>query len=92
MAVFLEDGTVNVLVEGGVRVNIPFLLDIFEVFPNLLPTRVALCEGEVFVEILVVQLIDRRVAVYACSWVAIPGCGGGSSELRSRKIVWLSCR
>jgi hypothetical protein len=91
VAILLKDGAVDMLVERGMRADVPFLLDILEIFPNLLPARVAFCESEVFVEIFVVELIDGRVAIYACTWVAIPDRGGVWLALQWPRILCLSC-
>jgi hypothetical protein len=91
MAIFLKYGAVDMFVECGMRANVPFLLDVLEVFPNLLPTWIAFCEGEVFVEIFVVELIDGRVAIYACTWIAIPGRGGVWLASQWLRILCSSC-
>ena len=72
MSILVENGAVDVFVEGNILFDIPFVFDMSKVSPQFLPVRIPLLESKVFPELLVEQLVNGRVAVDSSSWIAVP--------------------
>lgn len=70
--VLVKLGSIDMPVIFDMLLNIPLLLDVFEVASQLRPAGIALGEGEVLPEVLVEKLIDWSIAVDACARVAVP--------------------
>lgn len=68
----IEPSAVHVFVELGILVYFPNFLDVIEISSEFFPPGISLLECEVFPQLFVEELVDRRVAVDASSWIAIP--------------------
>jgi len=70
--VFVESGTINVLVELDILQDVPLLLHMLEVAAEILPASISFFEGEIFPQFLVEKLIDWSVGVNTGAGIAIP--------------------
>lgn len=60
------------LVERCMVSNIPFLLDIFKICAEFLPSRISILECEILPQFLVEELIDWGISVDAGAGVTVP--------------------
>jgi len=88
VALLVEGSTIDVLVVGYVVTDVPLLLDMVEISPELWTAGISLLEGEVLPQIygestktdrrlgevltFVEELVDGCVTVDTRSWIAVP--------------------
>lgn len=62
----VKSSTFHVLVELEMLLQVPFRINVLKVSSQVLPARVPFFECEVLPELLVEDLVDRKVRVYSC--------------------------
>jgi hypothetical protein len=72
VARLIENRTVNVLVVGNVRGDVPLLINELKVVAEFLPASISLLECPFFPKLLVEELVDWRIGVDACARIAVP--------------------